>query len=89
MEKNSPAVGAPVEPTVRHQLATDGDIAAIRRALSDTFPRQEIDLAAVSRVLATLEAIGRHSVNTIRTNSSDRDDWREDMGYVGKLASGH
>ena len=38
---------------------------------------------------ATLAAIDKHSVNTIRSRSRDVDDWIEDMGFVGKLARGH
>ena len=34
-----------------------------------------------------LEFIQRHCANVIRTNSRDRDDWAEDMAYVGKVAA--
>lgn len=88
-EEITQAVGAPLERKVRHQLATADDMRSLATALEDAFPREAIDLDALARVLATLGAIDRHSVTTIKTNSSERDDWRDDMAFAGKLARGH
>jgi hypothetical protein len=70
-------------------LATDKDILGLEMALDDPSARELIDLDAVKRVLDTLGAISRHSIKTIRADSNDRDEWAEDMAFVGKLARGH
>lgn len=53
------------------------------KATSGTCAAQPAPMAPIR---TALEFIDKYSVNTIRTNSKDRDDWADDMAYVGKVA---
>lgn len=45
--------------------------------------------AEIVRLRTMLSSIDQYSVNTVRTNSKDRDDWIDDVAFMGKLARGH